>query len=240
MFATSTLIKIALILDEEEQEDMKKHCRKRKRRFWVHKMLKKRKEEGEFATLHTELVDDQMKFFKYYRMSLDEFNNLLGHIGELIQKQNTTFRESISPIQKTRSLLELTNHCLSGKNFRNMMRLLMIEIMRHLKMDELASTLLKFLATGDSFQTIAFSYRLGHSTVHAIVQEVCNAIVTKSNVIMQEESPSVGNNECILRNLPGQGGNAQQEAFNTREIFTRFFNSESGSVPWQYEKIEMT
>lgn len=58
-----------------------------------------------------------------------------------------------------------------------------------------------------------------------------------NNVNIQEEGRSVDNNECILRNLPGQGGNAQQEAFNTREIFTRFFNSEAGSVPWQYEKI---
>eukprot|EP00102_Acyrthosiphon_pisum_P014343 XP_008184348.1 PREDICTED: uncharacterized protein LOC103309790 [Acyrthosiphon pisum] len=36
---------------------------------------------------------------------------------------------------------------------------------------------LLFLATGDSFQTISFSYRLGHSTVHYIVKEVCKAIV---------------------------------------------------------------
>nr|CAH7752463.1 unnamed protein product [Callosobruchus chinensis] len=35
----------------------------------------------------------------------------------------------------------------------------------------------RFLATGDSFQTISFSYRLGHSTVHYIVKEVCQAII---------------------------------------------------------------
>ncbi|KAF0706914.1 protein ALP1-like, partial [Aphis craccivora] len=34
-----------------------------------------------------------------------------------------------------------------------------------------------FLATGDSYQTIAFSFRLGHSTVHSIVVEVCTAII---------------------------------------------------------------
>lgn len=36
----------------------------------------------------------------------------------------------------------------------------------------------RFLATGDSFQTISFSYRLGHSTVQTIVLEVCNAIIS--------------------------------------------------------------
>ncbi|KAF0701991.1 protein ALP1-like, partial [Aphis craccivora] len=37
----------------------------------------------------------------------------------------------------------------------------------------------RFLATGDSFQTIAFSFRLGHSTVHNIVKDVCVAIIDK-------------------------------------------------------------
>jgi hypothetical protein len=33
--------------------------------MWVHKMLRKRKIEGEFATLYLELFDDEMKFYKY-------------------------------------------------------------------------------------------------------------------------------------------------------------------------------
>lgn len=61
-----------------------------------------------------------------------------------------------------------------------------------------------------------------------------------NNVNLQKENTSVENNDgsSILRNLPGQGGNAQQEAFTIREIFTRYFNSHYGSVPWQYEKYE--
>lgn len=106
-------------------------------------MLKKRNEgEEEFATLHLELLDDQTKFFQYYRMSRDEFDNLLDQIMEPLQNQNTTFRESIPPVQKL-------------------------------------AVCLRLLATGDSYQTIAFSYGLGHSTIHAIVQEVCNAILNK-------------------------------------------------------------
>lgn len=34
------------------------------------------------------------------------------------------------------------------------------------------------MATGDTFKTIAFSYRLGRKTVSDIVQEVCSAIWT--------------------------------------------------------------
>ncbi|KAK1165476.1 protein ALP1-like, partial [Acipenser oxyrinchus oxyrinchus] len=35
---------------------------------------------------------------------------------------------------------------------------------------------LRFLATSDSFQTISFSYRVGHTTVGNIVSETCNAM----------------------------------------------------------------
>ncbi|XP_025405334.1 uncharacterized protein LOC112679660, partial [Sipha flava] len=36
-----------------------------------------------------------------------------------------------------------------------------------------------FLGTGDSYQSIAFSFRSGHKTVQSIVLEVCSAIISK-------------------------------------------------------------
>ena len=41
--------------------------------------------------------------------------------------------------------------------------------------ERLAVTI-RYLATGDSMQTIAFSFRLGHSTVCEIIDDTCDAI----------------------------------------------------------------
>ncbi|KAK4879129.1 hypothetical protein RN001_007275 [Aquatica leii] len=46
---------------------------------------------------------------------------------------------------------------------------------------------LRFLAIGDSYKTIAFSYHLGHSTVQNIVIEVCTAI---NEILMAEFIPT--------------------------------------------------
>ncbi|KAJ4948117.1 hypothetical protein JOQ06_019657 [Pogonophryne albipinna] len=45
-----------------------------------------------------------------------------------------------------------------------------------------------YLATGDSYRTIAFSYRVGHATVAVIVKEVAGAIWT---AVVQETMPHV-------------------------------------------------
>jgi len=54
----------------------------------------------------------------------------------------------------------------------------------------------RFLATGDSYKTIAFSYRLGHSTVQNIVLEVCNAI---NNNLLSEFIPTP--NQCDWKKI---------------------------------------
>ncbi|XP_025420698.1 uncharacterized protein LOC112690816 [Sipha flava] len=50
---------------------------------------------------------------------------------------------------------------------------------------------LRFLGTGDSYQSIAFSFRLGHSIVQSIVFEVCSAIISK----LKEEYLSIPSEE---------------------------------------------
>ncbi|CAH2083601.1 unnamed protein product [Euphydryas editha] len=56
-----------------------------------------------------------------------------------------------------------------------------------------------------------------------------------SDAKLKEDSSS--NRNINMQNLRKQGGNAQREAFETREIFKRFFNSAEGSVPWQENVI---
>jgi len=40
-----------------------------------------------------------------------------------------------------------------------------------------------------------------------------------------------------LTKIPNQGGSAHQTAFEVRDMFTQYFNSPSGSVPWQNERV---
>jgi len=47
-------------------------------------------------------------------------------------------------------------------------------------------------------------------------------------------SANVRNN---LTKIPNQGGSAHEIAFEVREKFKQFFNSPSGSVPWQNERV---
>jgi hypothetical protein len=89
---------MALLLDADEEEI--DHAVVKKRSIWVHDILKKRKVEGEHATLCKELEDYEEKFFKYFRMSKYQFNVLLLKIESNISKQNTHFRETIPPKQK--------------------------------------------------------------------------------------------------------------------------------------------
>jgi hypothetical protein len=57
------LAAIAVALDEEEVAE-------RKRRRWsVHPAWSKRETEEEFVTLYKELIDDEVKFYGYFRMN---------------------------------------------------------------------------------------------------------------------------------------------------------------------------
>ena len=71
-FLFKDLACIALLLDGEESK------RSKHNRIWVIEMLRKRKIEGAFAILYRELIDDEMKFCKYFRMSIQQFTILLS------------------------------------------------------------------------------------------------------------------------------------------------------------------
>ena len=93
-FTKKQLAMIALILDDEEKKFNPT------KKTWVRKMFTARKFVGEFHTLFKELEDEEISFYKYFRMSQSQFYELLTKIQTKIQKQNTTFREAISPKEK--------------------------------------------------------------------------------------------------------------------------------------------
>jgi hypothetical protein len=77
----------------------------------------------------------------------------------------------------------------------------------------------RILATGDSFRTIAFSYRLGHSTVQEIVGEVCLAIIKN---MLSECIPTPA--EAEWENIATKFLNLylRKANFNTRKTYTDF------------------
>lgn len=78
-------------------EEIERETRKKKRK-WVHEINLKRQEYGEFHHLFPDLLEDEQKFFKYFRMSSEKFYDLLKILD--IQKQDTTFRKAISAEEK--------------------------------------------------------------------------------------------------------------------------------------------
>jgi hypothetical protein len=54
------------MLDEEEKNAA---LSDKKKRMWVRKCFRNRKSDGEYCTVYRELADDEMKFYRYFRMS---------------------------------------------------------------------------------------------------------------------------------------------------------------------------
>lgn len=76
--------------------------RKRKRRdrvHWVHPINQRREEVGLFCTLFQDLRNDELKFFNYFRMSMGSFDELHDKLKNVLQRQNTQFRNCIQPIE---------------------------------------------------------------------------------------------------------------------------------------------
>lgn len=89
-FSNSDLGIIALALEEEEK----------KKRKWVHNAWKSRTVEGEFYTLFPHLMDDETKFYEYFRMTQSTFHNLLKKLEARLKKEDTFWKKSITPIQR--------------------------------------------------------------------------------------------------------------------------------------------
>jgi hypothetical protein len=63
---------------------------------WVHPINRKRKFYGEYHHLMSDLEADSERFITYFRLSPEQFNEVLELVDSDIRKDDTNFRESIS------------------------------------------------------------------------------------------------------------------------------------------------
>ncbi|XP_059915795.1 uncharacterized protein LOC132463544 [Gadus macrocephalus] len=129
----TTIAALYVLWKLEERNKLKR------RRGWVHEIIRRRSELGEFHHLLLELRLDDGRFQRYFRLTVAMFDDLLARVGARISRQDTNYRRSISAAERL-------------------------------------SICLRFLASGDSFRTIANSFQVGASTVASVISDVVTAI----------------------------------------------------------------
>ena len=94
-FALSTVTLATCILASEDSKRKKKLKRK-----WIRPWLA-RKNRSVYDTLVRELaLEDTRGFFEFHRMYPRNFKELLQLVGPQIRRQDTRFRDAISPAQR--------------------------------------------------------------------------------------------------------------------------------------------
>ena len=78
---------LALALNELQNQHV--------RSMWVHPIYQKREEHGEYFTLYREYRKYDDKFFGWYRMSVEKFDDLLELLEPKLWRQGSYFREHI-------------------------------------------------------------------------------------------------------------------------------------------------
>ncbi|KAF0751358.1 protein ALP1-like [Aphis craccivora] len=96
----------------------------------------------------------------------------------------------------------------------------------------------------NAFGHLVQKFRIYFRSINLLPENVDKVILTtcilhnyiKDNDLMAQNFDPI-DGEPNWENLPRQGGNAHNSAFLVRETYKQFFNSESGSLPWQTEKL---
>ena len=78
---------------------------RRQKGKWVHQINVEHKEFGEFQTLMPELRQDEKRFYIYFRMPSECFDEILSLIKEYITKMDTNYREAISTEERLAIIL---------------------------------------------------------------------------------------------------------------------------------------
>ena len=70
------------------------------REVWIHPLNEDRSRKGEFFTLYVDQRHFPDKFFENYRMTMQQFDEILHKIVPLIKKKNSNFRKAITREEK--------------------------------------------------------------------------------------------------------------------------------------------
>jgi hypothetical protein len=55
---------------------------------------------GKFYTLFQQMLEDEKRFYIYFRMTKDCFNDILNLIGDDVRKEYTNYRSPIPPEER--------------------------------------------------------------------------------------------------------------------------------------------
>ncbi len=86
--------------DEEMIVLLNEERRRKRRRYWIHPIVTRREEHGEFYRLVQELKMYHARFRGYFRMSVSEFEHLLQQLAPSLTKEHTHYRKPIDPEQR--------------------------------------------------------------------------------------------------------------------------------------------
>lgn len=114
--------------------------KKRRKHRWWRRELYVDGQETRNNLYNKLLADDEALFLNFTRMSKEDFEYLLEKVSPIIKKDDTNFREVISP--RVRLLVTL-----------------------------------RYLATGDSYPSLMYLFRISEPSISRIIPEVCRALI---------------------------------------------------------------
>ena len=130
---------------------------KKARKYWVHPLWENRLTTGAYFVLLPELKAHPDKFFDYMRMDTEIFDILLQTLNERFHS---------------------VYFLITGEPWTTFetFRLTKISIRTAICAEERLMITIRYLATGESYRSLSFQFRLGVMSVSRIVSETCAAL----------------------------------------------------------------
>ncbi|CAI6350554.1 unnamed protein product [Macrosiphum euphorbiae] len=93
-FSTAELVAIALALEEDEKK------KTTKRKYAVHPLNGERRRKGQFQQIYGDLRQYPEKFFSFYRMSTQTFDEMLSIVKPNLSKLDNIKNDTITPEER--------------------------------------------------------------------------------------------------------------------------------------------